>query len=192
VNAVLAALLAATPPTAWPELPVAEGRLGPWRLSAATYVDPAGSPPTIRTIRCSIRARGFSLLLNRYGGVELHFGGDGTGFSLAGVKAVTIDDRRWQAKFIGFGPAERYSDVDYPQGHAVSLATPDGYVGVRRSEGEPWLNLPTLVDELAEGRTLAVEHEGGAFRMSLAGLPRALRWCMSVMASERARRFRRP
>jgi len=191
VKAVLAALLAATPPTPSPELPVAEERIGPWRMQAATYVDPTESPPTIKTMRCSIRTRGFSLALTRYGGIELYFGGDGTGFSLAGVKAVTIDGDRWEARRIPLQPAERYADVDYPQGHPTSLGAVSEYLGVRRSETEPWLYLPTLADELAEGRTLAVEHETGTFRLSLGGLKQALRWCASTMESERARRFRR-
>jgi hypothetical protein len=189
---VLAALLAATPPAPTPELPVADGRIGPWRMSAATYVDQTQSPPTIQSRRCSIRRRGFSLALERYGGVDLYFGGDGTGFSLAGVGAVTIDDARWEARRIPIPPVERYADVDYPQGHPQTLGRATEYVGVRRSAAEPWLHLPTLVDELAEGRRLAVEHEGGIFRMSLAGLDRAMRWCASAMESERARRFRRP
>ena len=192
MKAALALILASAAPTAWPELPVADGRIGPWRMSVATYVDGTEDPPTIKAIRCSVRTRGLSLLLSRYGGADLYFGGDGTGFSITDIKAVTIDKARWEAQLRPVPPADRYADVDYPEGHPTSLGSLDHYLGVRRGESEPWLHYSTLVDELAEGRTLAVEHERGTFRLSLAALPRALAWCTSVMQSERARRFRRP
>jgi hypothetical protein len=191
VTAAIAFLLAAVTPEAWPELPVAEGRTGLWRMSVATYVNPRDTPPTIANIRCTIRRRGFSLILGRYGGAELLFGGDGTGFSIVRIKAVTIGETRWEARLVPLPAAERYADVDYPAGHPASVGNADNYLGVRRSEGEPWLHLASLVDEVAEGRTLAVEHESGTYRLSLAGLPRALQWCTAVMHSERARRYRR-
>ncbi|MET1111384.1 MAG: hypothetical protein ABWX67_07660 [Allosphingosinicella sp.] len=191
MTAAIALLLAAATPEAWPELPVAEGRTGPWRMSVATYVNPRETPPTIANIRCSIRRRGFSLLLNRHGGMQLLFGGDGTGFSIVRIKAVTIGAARWEARLVPLPAADRYSDIDYPAGHPESAGTADNYLGVRRDEGEPWLHLVSLVDELAEGRTLAVEHESGTYRLSLAGLSQALRWCTAVMESERARRFSR-
>ena len=191
MTAAIAVLLAAAAPEAWPELPVAEARTGPWHMSVATYVDPRDTPPTIAGIRCSIRRRGFSLILGRYGGGDLHFGGDGTGFSIVRIKAVTIDGSRWEARLVPLPAADRYADVDYPAGHPASVGEADNYLGVRRVEGELWLHLATLVDELAEGRRLAVEHENGTFRLSLTGLPRAIRWCTSVMQSERARRFSR-
>lgn len=192
MTAALALLVAAAAPGAAPELPVAQGRVGPWRLSVATYVDLKESPPTIADIVCSIRRRGFSLRLGRYGGSELFFGGDGTGFSVLRIKSVTIDDTRWEARMVPLPPADRYADIDYPAGHPASVGEAADFVGVRRAEGEPWLDVTSLVDELAEGRSLSVEHELGTFRLSLSGLPRALRWCTSTMQSERARRFRRP
>lgn len=186
------ALLAAAALAPSPELPVAEGRIGPWRTAVVTYVDLTRQPPTIRDISCSIRRRGFSLLLTRYGGAGLYFGGDGTGFSLADIRAVAIDEARWEAQIMPLPAAERYADVDYPAGHPTSVGQADWYPAVRRSDGEPWLHLVTLADELAEGQRLTVEHKRGTFRLSLAGLERALRWCTSTMRSERARRFRRP
>jgi hypothetical protein len=191
VTAVLAALLAGAVPTALPELPVAQARIGPWRTSVLTYVDLGETPPTIANIKCTIRRRGFSLRLGRYGEAELLFGGDGTGFSIIGIKALRIDSAQWEARLIPLPVAERYADVEYSGGHPMTLGAPDWYVGVRRGEGEPWLHLSTLADEVAEGRALEVEHDGGTFRLSLAGLTEALRWCTSTMESERARRFHR-
>jgi hypothetical protein len=212
--------LAATPDAPAAEaiprtIDLAEAELSGWSLRAWVDVDridyPDGELPMIAAVGCEMEQVDGSLWLRLYSdsGVGLSFR-DGE-FDTRQITAVRIGETVWEYR--EDPPDREFIDVEYPRpdpepprqardaGARIMVDTqPEVKVAaprVRRSAGEPWFPLPTLVNELFETRSLhltySTEDEPAETReveVSLAGLDQAQAWCEQQLRSDAARRFR--
>ena len=118
-----------------------------------------------------------------------------------------VDGERWEYAQI---PAHTYqlSNVDYPPSEQTEIiGVWNGHRAVRRTEGEPWLNLRLIYRRLIEAKKLEWSFKSRAsrvidktiaenllpkgwrhtrYRINNSGLAKAVAWCAERVASQRA------
>lgn len=197
-GAVLLALLALTAQGEAPhEFAIGRAAQGDWRLAAVTIVGEQDGLPVVDDMRCTIRRRGFELILPQRQFVAFRLGGAGAGFAEADIVAVELDRRRYAARIVSDHRLSRYRDIDYPAGQAqIPIPEPATTLGVQRAPDEPFLHVASLLNEMLAARRLTLRYRRpggteGRFEIPLIGFGRALAWCQAAWASDRARRLHR-
>jgi hypothetical protein len=194
----LTALLAAAAQSEAPrELPIGSAVLGGWQLAAVTIVGEQDGRPVIGDKRCTIRRTGLELIIPLEQPIAFRLAGPGTGFAEADIAAIALDDRVYAARIVSDHRLSRYRDVDYPPAQ-VQIPVPEPVVtlGVQGAPGQPFLHVASLLNEMLAARRLTLRYRRaggneGRFEIPLTGFGRALSWCQTAFASDRARRLHR-
>lgn len=162
-------------------------------MALVTIVDASGPLPVVGGKRCTVRRDGVEIQTGRE--LRVLLGGPAIGVAVADIVALELSGQVHEARTLPINmPSERYRDVDYPPGFADPATPPRGEVlAVRRDPAHPWLVIHTLINELVEAPSLTIRHRArtgeARVRVPLIGLARALGWCETMMASDRARRL---
>ncbi len=184
------------PPPPPVEFVAGRAKLGRWRMEAVTVVEYEYPPPWIGNGRCTIAGPGLRLVRPRDYGGSFELGGVGAPFAMTDIAAIEIGGTVYEARTVpGWIPRGRYSDVDYPAGHVdpelPGPATPT--LAVRQAPADPWLHIVTLLDDIAEVRSIGISYRTGGgearTRLVTAGLGAAMHWCDRALHAPPARRL---
>ena len=192
--ALFAMLAAAAQGEAPRELPIGSAARGGWQLAAVTIVGERDGRPVIDDKRCTIRRRGFELIIPLRQLVVFRLAGPG--FAEADIAAVALDGRAYAARIVSDHRLSHYRDIDYSAVQATpTIPEPATTLGVQGAPGEPFLHVVSLLNEMLDARRLTIRYRRpggeGRFEIPLTGFARALAWCHRAMESDRARRLHR-